>query len=284
MPDPAPPPILTAAPPADACGACCTRLLRFGVRLGGRTILDNINLHMHCGELTALVGPNGAGKTTLLRAMLGETPHTGELRFFPYDGSKRVPRIGYVPQKVDLDPHAPITVLDLFAASCSRRPLWLGVSHRLRAAATAALGEVEAAPLLDRHLGQLSGGQLQRVFLALALTPLPDLLLLDEPVSGFDAAGIGLFYDIISRLRRRHDLAILLISHDLPAVAAVCDRMVLLNHTILFDGPARDALTHPVVMRALGFDPQAPAVPPVHPPWAVHPVIVPAANNGETGT
>lgn len=284
MPDPTPPPVLTAAAaPADRCGACCTRLLRFGVRLGGHAILDNINLHMHCGELTALVGPNGAGKTTLLRAMLGETPHTGELRFFPYDGSKRALRIGYVPQKVDLDPHAPITVLDLFAASCSRRPLWLGVSRRLRAAASAALDAVEAAPLLDRPLGQLSGGQLQRVFLALALTPIPDLLLLDEPVSGFDTAGIGLFYDIISRLRRRHDLAILLISHDLPAVAAVCDRMVLLNHTILFDGPARYALTHPVVMRALGFDPQAPAVPPMHPPRAVHFRDPPPAGQ-ETGT
>lgn len=251
------------------------------MRLGGRALLADINLHMHCGELTALVGPNGAGKTTLLRAMLGEIPHTGELQFFPYQGGKRMPRIGYVPQKVDLDPHAPVTVLDLFAGACGHRPLWLGASRRVRAAATAALAEVEAVALLDRPLGQLSGGQLQRVFLALALTPLPDLLLLDEPVSGFDTAGIGLFYTIISRLRRCHDLAILLISHDLPAVAAVADRMILLNHTVIFDGPARDALTHPVVMQALGFDPQAPAVPPAPAPWAVHRRDAPPADSPE---
>ena len=131
-----------AASPHDAarrrvCGGCCTRLEHFGVRLGGREILRDIDLHVHCGELTAIVGPNGAGKTTLFRAMLGELPHSGRLQFVHLDGRTPfgAPRIGYVPQKLDLDPGAPVTVLDLFAAARARRPIWTGIGRAARRAA-----------------------------------------------------------------------------------------------------------------------------------------------------
>ena len=242
-----------------ACGGCCTRLEHFGVTIGGRVILEDINLHVHCGELTAIVGPNGAGKTTLFRAMLGELPHTGERHFMQRDWATefRAPRIGYVPQRLDLDREAPVTTLDLFAAATSRRPVWTGVGARARAEAQRSLAVVAADHLVDRPLGRLSGGELQRVLLALALQPLPDLLLLDEPVAGIDPAGIDTFYRMVSDLRRRHDLSILLISHDLPAAARVADRMIHLNRRVLHDGPPANVLADPDVRRAFGTAPAA---------------------------
>ena len=237
-----------------ACGGCCTRLERFGVRLEGRDILRDINLHVHCGELTAIIGPNGAGKTTLFRAMIGELPHSGELKFVHLDGSTPFgePRIGYVPQKLNLDPGAPVTSLDLFAAAQARRPICTGVSRRTRNDAAAALDATQAGDLLDRPLGRLSCGQLQRVLLALALQPLPDLLLLDEPVAGVDPGGIAHFYQLVSGLRRQHDLSILVISHDLDAVASVADRMILLNRAVIADGPPATVLAHPELHRTFG--------------------------------
>lgn len=232
---------------AGACGGCCTRLLDFGVEVGGTVILEKINLHIHCGELTVLVGPNGAGKTSLLRAMLGELPHRGELRYVQAGGEAllRQPHIGYVPQRLEVEPGAPVSVLDLFAASTCRWPVWLGRARRLRAEALAALEQVDATALLERRLGLLSGGQLQRVLLALALLPPPDLLLLDEPVSGVDTAGTDRFYRLVSQLRRDYDLSIILVSHDLQEAADVADRMILLNRTIICDGPPSEVLADP---------------------------------------
>ena len=235
------------------CGACCTRLVDVGVTLGSCRILEHINLHMHCGELMALIGPNGAGKTTLLRAILGELPHTGELHFVPFRADKRPPRIGYVPQKLEMDSLAPVSVQDLFAGTLSRRPVWLGSSRNLRKTAVDALAKVRAENLLDKKLGTLSGGELQRVLLALALSPVPDILLLDEPVAGIDQAGISLFYQTISELRTTYDLSILLISHDLPAAARVANRMIFLNKTILCDGAPREVLAREEVKKTFGL-------------------------------
>ncbi len=246
----------SAFPPGTACKACCTRLVDFGVRLGGNAILESVNLHVHCGELTAIIGPNGAGKTTLFRAMLGELPHSGELRFVHAGdhGRTLVPRIGYVPQKLDFDPASPVTVTDLFAAATSRLPVWLGTSAASRRLAREALARVEAADLADCRLGQLSGGQLQRVLLALALEPLPDLLLLDEPVSGVDQAGTDLFYQRVCRLRHQFDLSVILVSHDLAEVARHADRLIFLNRTVLADGPPAQVLAEPAVRRAFNLD------------------------------
>jgi zinc transport system ATP-binding protein len=244
-------------------GGCCTRLVEVNVTLGGHRILEDINLHVHCGELTALIGPNGAGKTTLLRAILGQVPHTGELRYLHAGSDQPLPppRIGYVPQKLDLDAAAPGTVLDLFAAATSRRPLWLGAGRPARELAERSLAITGADRLLPRRLGELSGGQLQRVLLALALTPLPDLLLLDEPVAGVDRAGSGQFYALLSRLRREYDLAIILVSHDLAEVANVADRIIFLNRTVLADGTPAAVLANPAVRRAFALDLAAPPPP-----------------------
>jgi zinc transport system ATP-binding protein len=248
-----PSPMMSQTP---SCGSCCTKLVQVGVRLGGSVILEDINLHLHCGQLTAIVGPNGAGKTTLLKAVLGEVPHAGHVHFMD-SGRKRQdhPRIGYVPQKLEFDRAAPLSVLDLFAAAAGRQPVWLGAGPGVRAQAQAALGATGAGHLLNQKLGRLSGGELQRVMLALALSPLPDLLLLDEPVSGVDIAGVDAFYRMVSDLRNRYHLSIILVSHDLASVARFSDRMIFLNKRIICQGTPARVLAEPAVQEVFGSVP-----------------------------
>ncbi|MDD5675234.1 MAG: metal ABC transporter ATP-binding protein [Chitinivibrionales bacterium] len=235
------------------CRTCCTRLEKVGVAFGVNQVLKDINLHIHCGQLTAIIGPNGAGKTTLFRAILGEVPFTGEIHNDLSHAQKPHDLIiGYVPQRLEYDATSPVSVLDLFAAALSARPVWTGQSGATIRAARSALDMVEAGQLLRARLGTLSGGQLQRVLLALALTPVPDLLLLDEPVSGVDPSGIDLFYRMVSDLRRRHHLAILLVSHDCAVVARHADRMLFLNRSILSDGKPADVLGSDIVIKTFG--------------------------------
>lgn len=238
-----------------SCGECCIRLVDFGVTLQGRKVLEGIHLHMHCGELTSLIGPNGAGKTTLMRAMVGELPHTGTLRFIHHGNieSRQPLRIGYVPQKLELDRTSPTTVLDLFASALGRWPLWVGTRAKVRREALAKLEPVGAEALLDRRLSEISVGQLQRVLLALALTPVPELLLLDEPVAALDQGGMERFYQTVSQMRTEFDLSILLVSHDLTSAAQFADRMILLNKGVLCDGPPREVLLNPLIRQTFGF-------------------------------
>ena len=220
------------------CGLCRIELDHISVVAQGETLLQDVNLHLHCGQLTALVGPNGAGKTTLVRALLSQIPHTGAVRHM--DDQERVlrsVRTGYVPQQLPFDKQMPVTVTDFLAAALSRRPVWLGVSKRTRQDVQSALSLAQAEHLQNRMLGQLSGGELQRVLLAMALTPTPDLLILDEPVSGVDQNGLALFLDTVDQLKRKHHLAILLISHDWALVRQYADEMVLINKTVLCEGP-----------------------------------------------
>ncbi len=237
--------------------ACCTRLTDVGVRLGSHIALEQVNLHVHCGELTAIIGPNGAGKTTLLRAIMGEVAHSGQLIFLSANNPTRHqrPRIGYVPQRLEIDTSAPLTVLDLFAATGTRWPLWVWYPRRIREEARDALACVGAEELMERRLGNLSCGQLQRVLLALALKPVPELLLLDEPLAGLDHSGTAQFYEIVSGLRRFMDLSILLVSHDLNAAAAIADRMVFINnHSLMFEGTPAEVLQQPDVRKTFGLD------------------------------
>ena len=227
----------------DCAKLCCTRIENFGVKAGPLTILEDVSLHLHCGQLTALIGPNGAGKSTLLRAILGEVAHTGELHYVDAKGKHTGhPVIGYVPQYLRFDVSAPISVMDMFMACLSKKPVWLCSSKSLRSRVMGDLSHVRAEHLVDRRLGALSGGELQRVLLALALDPLPDLLLLDEPVSGVDRNGLELFYEIAAELRQKEDMSILLISHDMKLVAKHADQAVLLNKRVLAQGAPEEVL------------------------------------------
>ncbi|MCL1963785.1 MAG: metal ABC transporter ATP-binding protein [Firmicutes bacterium] len=221
----------------SACAACCTQIRHVSVKLEGLPVLEDVSLHMHCGEMTAIIGPNGGGKTTLFKAILRQAPYQGEITFQDAAGGRvGRPRIGYVPQHLATEPLAPVTVLDFMGAALSRAPAFLPPGGRKRECVREALRKTGAEQLLNRRLGALSGGEAQRVLLALALSPMPNLLLLDEPVSGIDAEGLASFYHMIDALRRDLDITILLISHDFAFVRRYADRAVLLHHRVLAHG------------------------------------------------
>lgn len=225
-----------------------------GVQYHGTPVLQDVDLHLHCGELTAVIGENGAGKTTLVKCLLGEIPHTGEVHFL--DAAHRRPDspvIGYVPQHSSFDKNAPVSVLDFFAAALASRPACLGVSRPVCEEALAGLRRTGAEELIDRRIGTLSGGELQRVLLGLALTPVPNILVLDEPMSGVDHSGREKFYDLLSKLRREFDFAVLLVSHDLATLARFADRMVFLDRRIVCEGPPADVLRDPRVREAFSL-------------------------------
>ena len=238
---------------------CCTKIKNFAVSIGNTPVFSDVNLHIHCGQLTALIGPNGAGKSTLLRAILGEIAHSGELQYVDAKGNHTGnPIIGYVPQHLRFDVSSPTSVLNLFMASLTRRPVWLCRAGRLRERIERNLRRVKADHLIERRLGALSGGELQRVLLALALDPLPDLLLLDEPVSGVDQNGLELFYAIVAELRAQEDMAIILVSHDLNLVAKHADQVVLLNKQVICSGTPQSVFSDEKTREIFGMFVAAP--------------------------
>ncbi len=223
------------------CGLHCIKIKHLGVVIGGQEILSDINLHIHCGTLNAVIGKNGAGKSTLIKAVLGDLPHTGSIEFKDReDGRMQKLKIGYVPQNINIEKHTPVSVYDLIASFQSRFPVFLSKRKRLYEEIKASLRVFEADGLIDKQVCNLSGGELQRVLLSLAVMDEPNLLLLDEPVSGIDQNGMELFYQLIDHLKRNFDLAVILISHDLDYVAKYADWVVLLDKTVLKQGSVRE--------------------------------------------
>ena len=223
------------------CGACCTQFKHLTVSLEGLDVLEDVSMHLHCGEMTAIIGPNGAGKTTLFKALLRQIPYRGEITFSDAEGTRvGKPRIGYVPQYLAAERLAPATVLDFFRAALSRAPAFLPPRRREREMILEALSRAGAEQLIDRRVGALSGGETQRVLLALALTPMPDLLMLDEPVSGMDAEGLAAFYHRLDMLRSEYDISILLISHDFSFVRRYADKAALIDRRLLAFGPPQE--------------------------------------------
>src|SRR5438270_5828875 len=202
------------------------------VQLGGNAILRGVSAELCRGQSTALIGPNGSGKTTLLRAVLKEVPYNGQIAFHcGHDHSRPMPQhVGYVPQKLRIDANLPLTVCDLLALALQRRPLFFGVSRRVRRTMEEMLARVYARPqLLDRPVERLSGGELQRVLLALALQPEPELLLLDEPAAGIDFQHEEKFNELIAQLNRNLGITILLVSHELTVVSNHAHHVICLQ-------------------------------------------------------
>src|SRR4051812_29514738 len=159
------------------------------VRLGDARVLHHLKAEIPRGRMSALIGLNGSGKTTLLRAVLKEIPYEGTISFHcGHDHRQPSPEhVGYVPQKLRIEANLPLSVRDLMALALQRRPLFLGISRKAKAVMHEILDLVGARPeLLDRPVEKISGGELQRVLLGLAMKPNPELLLLDEPAAGID--------------------------------------------------------------------------------------------------
>lgn len=223
--------------------SCCLRITNLCVKIGSSDILENINMHVHCGEMVALIGPNGAGKSTLLKAILGQQEYNGVISFsVPGQRNKRA-RIGYVPQSPTFDPGDPVTVADLFSCCMSKRPAFLGVSKKLREKIIACLDRVQATDLVDKRVGNLSGGELQRVLLALALEPLPNVLILDEPLSGVDVEGIESLMEMLDEIRKDYDLSILMTTHDIGILHKYADQVYLIDKTVIKCGTPAEILS-----------------------------------------
>lgn len=191
------------------------------VAYGRKTVLSHVTMDIAAREIVTIVGPNGSGKSSLIKALIGALPPLkGRV-----DRSPKL-RIGYVPQRLHVDTTLPMTV---------RR--FMSMPRRIpRRTAEAALAEAGAQGLGSHQLGALSGGQLQRVLLARALTAQPDLLILDEPTQGLDQPGAAQFYDRIERLRNEQGIAVLMVSHDLHVVMRASDRVICLNGHVCCEG------------------------------------------------
>lgn len=219
------------------CGLHCIKINDINITLGKEQILKDINIHVHCGELTVLIGPNGAGKSTLLKALLGEIKHTGNVVYTDLkNNTTQEIKMGYVPQKIEIERDIPITVYDMFASYISNYPIWFKKSSKLYKKIYDRLKIFSIEDCIDKQVGKLSGGELQRVLLSIAITPIPDLLILDEPVSGIDRNGIRDFYKILDDMKQNYDMSIILVSHDLDLVSKYADKVILLNGEILCEG------------------------------------------------
>ncbi len=219
------------------CGhSCCLRVENMSVRIGTDAILENMNLHVHCGEMVALIGPNGAGKSTFLKAILGQREYEGIVAFSEPGQRSKKPRIGYVPQSPAFDPSDPVSVADLFACCMSKRPAFLGLSKSMEATVLECLERVHGEDLIHKRVGTLSGGELQRVLLALALEPMPNILILDEPLSGVDVEGMATLMDMLDEIRREYDLSILMTTHDFSMLPRYADQVVLIDRGVKIQG------------------------------------------------
>ncbi len=208
---------------------------------GRARVLEGVDLTVRAGEFVALVGPNGSGKSTLLRLLLGSlTPSGGSVQLLgetPSNLADRA-RIGYVPQRPVLDSEVPATVEEIVAAGrLARRGWWRPLRREDREFVSHALESVGLGDLARKPLNELSGGQQQRAFIARAFAGEPDLLLLDEPIAGIDAESQRRFRDSLTHLIAEHGAGVLLVSHELSAVAPELDRVIVLKRRVLFDGP-----------------------------------------------
>jgi zinc transport system ATP-binding protein len=220
-----------------ACGLHCIQIKNISVRDGNQIIIENINLHIDCGKITVTIGKNGAGKSTLIKSILGEIKHEGTIEFNDLKNQTVMNlQVGYVPQYINMEKNTPMSVYDLFAGYISNSPIFFHKNQKVYNRIKEQLSIFEAQDLIDKKACDLSGGELQRVLLSIAVTPVPNLLLLDEPVSGIDKNGITLFYENIGKLKSNYDLAMIIVSHDFEFVRKYADYVILMDKTILKEG------------------------------------------------
>jgi len=210
-----------------------------GLTLGRTDILQAVSFKVAAGSVHAIVGPNGGGKSSLIKTLLGQMPHRGRLSLH-WPGTPGI--LGYVPQALEFDRGLPMTVNDFMAAMCQRRPAFLGLSRHYAAAIGEALERVGMQDKRKRRMGALSGGERQRVLLAQGLIPAPQMLVLDEPMSALDEAGIQVFERLLQDWQQA-GITVLWIEHDLEAVKRLADRVTGLNRRVLFDASPSEALT-----------------------------------------
>ena len=202
-----------------SCGhSCCLRVENLSVNIGADSILSDINLHIHCGEMVALIGPNGAGKSTFLKAVLGQREYSGVIAFSEPGQRSKKPRIGYVPQSPAFDPSDPISVSDLFACCMSKRPAFLGLGGAMEKTVLNCLERVHGQDLIHKRVGTLSG---------------------------VDVEGMETLMDMLDEIRREYDLSILMTTHDFSLLPRYADQVVLIDRTVRRQGKPAEVLDSP---------------------------------------
>jgi zinc/manganese transport system ATP-binding protein len=222
-----------------------------GVRLGGRQVLSDVTFSLEKGDFTGIIGPNGAGKTTLLRVILGMTEASGGRVLV--DGeplnrkalhNKDRAAIGYVPQKLVIDSDMPLRARDVVSLGLDGHRLGFGFpSRQRRELVDAALADVGADGYADARVGELSGGEQQRVLIAHALISRPKLLLLDEPLANLDLRSEQEIVTVLGKLAREHEISVLLSAHDMNPLLGVMDRIVYVANGHAASGSTDEVVT-----------------------------------------
>ena len=229
------------------CGFHCIKINNLGVSFGEQTVLEDVNMHIHCGSFNVIIGQNGAGKSTLIKAILGEIPHTGTIEFKDTkDGHMAKLKIGYVPQNPARQHRAfPISVREVVSLGrLSGGSMFQHYTHEDKAAVDDIIERFSLKELAHRKIGELSGGQQQRVYLARAMVRSPQLLLLDEPATGVDPDAKEELYTMLGEINRGQGVTIVMVSHDLELAVKVCKNALCLDHNICFWGDVHQALVH----------------------------------------
>ncbi len=204
------------------------------VKLKDEVILDKISFKARKGSTTAIVGPNGAGKTTLFKALLNLVPYSGKIKWH-----KKI-KIGYVPQNLSVS-DMPISVKEfLLLKNCSTDDMEECLSR---------VG-LEGEEIIDKRLDSLSGGELQKVLIAWAISDKPDLLLFDEPTTGVDVGSEELIYEMLAKLEKETKMTMLLITHNVHSIKYYSDYVLALDKSVLFFGESKK-ITEPHLIKAV---------------------------------
>jgi zinc/manganese transport system ATP-binding protein len=245
---------LTSAAAGDGHPGAVLSVESVSVSLGGRGILADVSFSVRPGEFVGLIGSNGAGKTTLLRVILGLlTPSSGTVLVGGHPRSRRNPLVGYVPQKFLFDPDAPLRARDLVMLGIDGHRLGVRRPSRARAElADEMLSAVDADRFADERIGNLSGGEQQRVLIAHALVGRPRLLLLDEPLANLDLPSGQDVVTLLSRIVREQEISVLISAHEMNPLLPVTDRIVYLAGGRAASGPASEVVRTEVLSELYG--------------------------------
>jgi zinc transport system ATP-binding protein len=223
------------------------------VRFGAFVALESVSAAIPAGSYVAVIGPNGSGKSTLLNAMLGaQSPTTGEVRIFGHPAQDApASAIGYLPQLKTLDRTFPAVAVELVVSGIRQSWPWRTRPHE-RERALAALSQTGVASVADRPIAALSGGQLQRVYLARSLVNRPKLLLLDEPGAGMDVAGEAAMYHLLEEYQRQTGATVVMVTHDWEGARAHATHALLVDHGLVAFGPAAETATSKRLLELFG--------------------------------
>ena len=235
------------------CGFHCIKINNLGVSFGEQTVLEDVNMHIHCGSFNVIIGQNGAGKSTLIKAILGEIPHTGTIEFKDTkDGHMAKLKIGYVPQNPARQHRAfPISVREVVSLGrLSGGSMFQHYTHEDKAAVDDIIERFSLKELAHRKIGELSGGQQQRVYLARAMVRSPQLLLLDEPSMGLAPLLVKEIFNIIKEINES-GTTVLLVEQNANMALSIADKAyVLETGRIALAGTAQELASSEAVRKA----------------------------------